>query len=206
MDKLVGAIQSVNPQNESELKQLRSLLQKEEATLIKNLSVLDDVLNALDPVTHSLGYAFILSTRILSPKIDANKFLSQAHRFLINANNNQIRLVGNRYGAIAKKYAQICIESGQAMKAIKPLRLAVVKLRPNSDTLTPVHSDLIQCCLISKNYAAALQTLDEEIFEVNSDSTGVSPRDFLLYYYYGGMVYTGLKEYKKAFSFFRTVS
>lgn len=33
--------------------------------------------------------------------------------------------------------------------------------------------------------------------------TGVTPKDLLLYYYYGGLVYTGVKEYKKALSSFR---
>jgi hypothetical protein len=60
MDKLVGAIQQTNVNNETELKQLRSILHKEEQILIKNLPVLDDVLNVLDPSVHSLAYAFIL--------------------------------------------------------------------------------------------------------------------------------------------------
>lgn len=60
MDKLVGLIQSTNVNNEGDLKQLRAHLHKEEQTVIKNLPVLDDVLNVLDPAVHSLAYAFIL--------------------------------------------------------------------------------------------------------------------------------------------------
>jgi len=58
-------------------------------------------------------------------------------------------------------------------------------------------------CLLSKCYSTALPIINEEIFEVNAEAT--TPRDFLLYYYYGGMVYTGLKQFKKALGFFRMV-
>jgi len=44
-----------------------------------------------------------------------------------------------------------------------------------------------------------------EIFDVNPEATGITSKDLLLYYYYGGMVYTGLKQFKKALNFFRLV-
>jgi len=62
----------------------------------------------------------------------------------------------------------------------------------------------LQVCLVSRNYAIAGQLLnEEEILEINPDISGVAPRDMLLYYYYGGMVYTGLKDFKKALVFFK---
>jgi len=70
--------------------------------------------------------------------------------------------------------------------------------------LTPVHADFLQVCLISRCYSIAGQLLnDEEILEINPDTSGVTPKDMLLYYYYGGMVYTGLKDFKKALIFFK---
>jgi hypothetical protein len=59
MDKLVSAIQT-HSGSEQDLKQLKTLLQKEENVFMKNLSVLDEVLAALDPTAHSLGYTFVL--------------------------------------------------------------------------------------------------------------------------------------------------
>ncbi len=106
---------------------------------------------------------------------------------------------------VCRKFAEFAIESNQAMRAIKPLRLAIKKLRPNSETLTPVHSDFLQVCLIAKNYNIALPIIEEEISDVNSDVTATTPRDLLLYYYYGGMIYTGLKQYKDALGFFKMV-
>lgn len=97
------------------------------------------------------------------------------------------------------------IESGQAIKAVKPLRNAVLRLRMNSECLTPIHADFLQVCILSKCYSVAVPLLDEDIYEVNPDQTGTTPRDFMLYYYYGGLVYTGVKNFERAFKFFRTV-
>jgi COP9 signalosome complex subunit 3 len=106
---------------------------------------------------------------------------------------------------VCRKYAQVAIEANQALKAIKPLRCALNRLRFNSETLTPVHADYLQVCLVAKFYSAALPVLEEEIFDVNPEVSSSTPKDLLLYSYYGGMVYTGLKEYKKALTYFKTV-
>jgi COP9 signalosome complex subunit 3 len=78
-------------------------------------------------------------------------------------------------------------------------------MKPSSESLTPIHCDFLQVCLISKCYSIAQPILDEEIFDVNPEATAVTSRDMLLYYYYGGLIYTGLKDYKKALAFFRQV-
>jgi hypothetical protein len=59
MDKIVGTIQNLSS-TESDLKQLKVLLGKEENLILKSIPVLDEVLNVLDPSVHSLGWAFIL--------------------------------------------------------------------------------------------------------------------------------------------------
>jgi len=73
----------------------------------------------------------------------------------------------------------------------------------NSESLTPIHGDFLQLCLLAKCYHIAVPILNDEILEVNPDLTGVTSRDMLLYFYYGGMIYTGVKQYKQAFGFFR---
>jgi len=47
--------------------------------------------------------------------------------------------------------------------------------------------------------------LEEELFEVNAEATGVTPKDLLCYYYYAGRVYVGMKLYKKALESFKLV-
>jgi len=203
MDKLLGAIQSLSS-NENDLKQLKNLLQKEETIFLKNLSVLDEALNVLDFFDHSLGVVYILGAKIMAQKIDPQKFMNQAQKFFLACNPIQIRLATTKFSQICRRYTEFSVESNQALRAIKPLRSALRKLRPNSETLTSVHVDLVQVCILAKCYHIALPILEEEIFDV-PDGKGVYPKDVLLYYYYGGLVYTGLKKYKKALDFFKVV-
>jgi len=176
-----------------------------ENIITKNIQVLDEVLNVLDPAQHSLGYVFILAAKAGSQKTDPAKFLGLVVRFLSSCNAAQIRLAPNKVAIVCRRFKELSVEANQPHRAIKALRTAVTKLRTGSDSLTPVHADLMQVCLLAKNYSAALPILDTEIYDVNQETSSVTPKDMLLYYYYGGLLYTGMKEYKKAFSFFRMV-
>jgi len=200
----VLAIQS-GSSNEQDLKQLKTTLLKEEVVFSKNLNLLDDVLAALDPSAHSLGYVVILATKASSQKLDGAKFLNQTQRFLNQCSSNQIRLLPTKFTSVARKFTELCIESGNALRAVKPIRSALKKSRASSECLTPLHADLLQVCLLSKCYSVARPILAEEVFDVTPESTAVTPKDYLLYYYYGGMIFTGLKDYKQALTFFRMV-
>jgi hypothetical protein len=59
MDKIVSAINQLS-NSDADLKTLKNLLQKEEGTILKNIGVLDEVLNVLDVQQNSLGFAYIL--------------------------------------------------------------------------------------------------------------------------------------------------
>jgi len=189
--------------NDNDLKQLRGFLMKEESTLMRNLNVLDESLAVINPANQSLIYTFLLSARATG-KIDPGKFLPQVITLINNCSANQIHHVAAKFSHICRKFAEVMIELNQAIRAIKPLRNAIKKLRTTSERLTPIHADFLQVCLLAKCYSAALQVLDEEIFEVTSDSA-VIPKDMLLFYYYGGLVFTGLKQFKKALDSFRMV-
>ena len=47
---------------------------------------------------------------------------------------------------------------------------------------------------------------DQPIFSVDPAATGLTPLHFLRYFYYGGIVYTGVKRWKHALDSFLTVS
>lgn len=47
---------------------------------------------------------------------------------------------------------------------------------------------------------------DQPIFSVDPAATGLTPVQFLRYFYYGGVVYTGVKQWKRALDSFLTVS
>jgi COP9 signalosome complex subunit 3 len=88
---------------------------------------------------------------------------------------------------------------------MKFLLEGIKNFRPHSECLTPLHSEYVCCCLKAMNFKAALKVLEEPIYDIEPGLTGLTPKDMVLYYYYGGMVYIGLKQFTKAFSFFDTV-
>lgn len=64
-----------------------------------------------------------------------------------------------------------------------------------------------QCCIAAKCYSLGARFLeDQPIFSVDPAATGLTPVQFLRYFYYGGIVYTGVKQWKHALDSFLTVS
>ena len=60
MDKVISAIKDC-PNTESDLRNLRSLLLKEEGTILKHFNAVDDILQSIiDPSQHTLAYIFFL--------------------------------------------------------------------------------------------------------------------------------------------------
>lgn len=108
-------------------------------------------------------------------------------------------------GRIAHRFLEVAVELKQPMRAIHPLRVAIAKIRQSPEQLTPVHADFVQACLCAKNYKAAVAVLEDELFDLDPSATGITPREVMRYYYYGGMIYAGLKEYRKALEFFKMV-
>jgi hypothetical protein len=60
MNQLVVQIQALSGSNVEDLKQLKTLLSKNDEQLAKNCDKLDEYLNILDPATQSLGFMFFL--------------------------------------------------------------------------------------------------------------------------------------------------
>jgi len=92
------------------------------------------------------------------------------------------------------------------LRAVFPLQQAVLKASSSPEHLTPIHPDFLQVCLQAKVYNAALPVLEQEILDIDPASTNLTPQDMLRYFYYGGNVYIGLKQYKKALEMFKLVS
>jgi COP9 signalosome complex subunit 3 len=107
---------------------------------------------------------------------------------------------------VCQKFAEIHQEQKTPLAAIKLLKIAITKLRPNSESLTPLHADFLQTCLLAKDYRAALPVLSDEVLALaNPETYNLKAKDVLRFFYYGGMVYTGVKNFGKALEFFRMV-
>ena len=59
LNKLITNIQGLSD-SDADLKQLKTLLNKNEEAMAKNTNLLEDALGTLDPHRHSLGWLFLL--------------------------------------------------------------------------------------------------------------------------------------------------
>ena len=67
-------------------------------------------------------------------------------------------------------------------------------------------SALVTTCSVFILFQAALPFLDADITDISKEGGHYDAKHFLLYFYYGGMIYTALKQYTRALYFFETVS
>jgi len=146
-----------------------------------------------------LGWLFILCAKLRTSSSDSQRFILQVQKFVDECQNQQIRLAPVKFCQLCRRYAETSIST--PLRAIKTLRTAILKVLTSPGSLTSIHSDLMQCCLLAKCYNVAIPILEDEIQEV--DPQNLNQKDYLTYYYYGGMIYVGLKKYHKALEMFK---
>eukprot|EP00761_Pharyngomonas_kirbyi_P009200 gb/GECH01009215.1/.p1 GENE.gb/GECH01009215.1/~~gb/GECH01009215.1/.p1 ORF type:complete len:430 (+),score=68.39 gb/GECH01009215.1/:1-1290(+) len=201
MDVIVGAIKDAK--KESDFEKLKKELNNRIDYMYKYASQLNGALASLQNKKNTLGVVFLLYVKTLMPNVD-HRFISQVESLLQDFDVEQARKTEDKFGLVVHRYTKVLLETNPT-RGIPLIKNALVKFRLSSDNITPLHSDYVSLCLKAQNYKAALWLLETRIFQVNPKRSGCTPRDLLLYYYYGGMIYTGLKKYNQARQFFETV-
>jgi len=85
---------------------------------------------------------------------------------------------------------------------IPPLLKAITKIQLNETSLTSVHSDVCKLCLASKCFAPAVNNLlNVDYIDIAKEATQ-NPKYILLFFYYGGMIFTALKKYERALYYY----
>lgn len=184
--------------------QLDDLQKKLEANIDKLRQMTGHVstaLKALRPDEHAMGITYLLFAKATLPKLDES-FLIEVEGFVGGMDGEQTRRAANRFVYITNRYMELCRDNNLSNRGIRTLQTAVQRFRKSSEFLTPVHSQLLCLCLKSKNYKIGYNLIENKIFDIDTDITGLTPRDMLLYYYYGGLIYIGMKEYAKAYNFY----
>uniref|UniRef100_A0A3B4FCS1 COP9 signalosome complex subunit 3 n=1 Tax=Pundamilia nyererei TaxID=303518 RepID=A0A3B4FCS1_9CICH len=162
----------------SQMTQLCELINKSGELLAKNLSHLDTVLGALDIQEHSLGVLAVLTT--------------VEHVFLSLLDLN----------ILACSSGPDCFQHIWPLRGVVVLKQAIDKMQMNTNQLTSVHADLCQLCLLAKCFKPALPFLEVDMMDICKENGAYDAKHFLCYYYYGGMIYTGLKNFERALYFY----
>ena len=63
----------------------------------------------------------------------------------------------------------------------------------------------LKLCLLAKCFKPVLPFLELDMMDICKENGAYDAKHFLCYYYYGGMIYTGLKNFERALYFYEQV-
>jgi len=165
-------------------------------------SVLESELKLVNQYT--IGWCFLLHGKASSDlKYDVEYMARQIRHLCLHGDQEQLVMCSKEFSILCETLAQILTSSRTTkwITYINPLQTAIQKIvGTNRNLLTPAHALFALVCLKAMCFDAALSIIDVPIFNVD---VTLSSLDYLSYFYYCGMIYTGLKNYKKAIENFR---
>uniref|UniRef100_F7G942 COP9 signalosome complex subunit 3 n=2 Tax=Ornithorhynchus anatinus TaxID=9258 RepID=F7G942_ORNAN len=201
LEQFVNSVRQLSAQGQ--MTQLCELINKSGELLAKNLSHLDTVLGALDVQEHSLGVLAVLFVKFSMPSVpDFETLFSQVQLFISTCNGEHIRYATDTFAGLCHQLTNALVERKQPLRGIGILRQAIDKMQMNTNQLTSIHADLCQLCLLAKCFKPALPYLDVDMMDICKENGAYDAKHFLCYYYYGGMIYTGLKNFERALYFY----
>lgn len=205
LEQFVNNVRTLSAQGN--FRELCDLLNKSTEVLMKNGQHLDNVLETLDLQQHSLGVLAVLCVKFSLPALattpDHHELLfAQAQEFIIGCNGEQVRFAPDTYAELCHLLTHSLVELKLPLRGIDLMRRAIRKIQLFDSQLTSIHADLCQLCLLAKCFKPALEFLNTDITSISQEGGQFDAKYFLLYYYYGGMIYTALKNYDRALYFF----
>ncbi|XP_041062492.1 COP9 signalosome complex subunit 3 isoform X3 [Cetorhinus maximus] len=201
LEQFVNSVRQLSSQGQ--MTQLCDLINKSGELLAKNLSHLDTVLGALDVQEHSLGVLAVLYVKFSMPSIpDFETLFSQVQLFISTCNGEHIRYATDTFAGLCHQLTNALVERKQPLRGISILKQAIDKMQMNTNQLTSVHADLCQLCLLAKCFNPAIPYLEVDMTDICKENGAYDAKHFLCYYYYGGMIYTGLKNFERALYFY----
>lgn len=161
------------------------------------LDQLNTALDTFEVQHHSAAVLCILRAKLhLQQLPQADPVIEQTRHFLASFNGEHIRLLPAMFADLCHRFCRLLISRHEAIKGIACLVRAVRTVQRHDAELTAVHCDLCELCLSAKCLKPALAILDVDISDMRPP---LDCREYLLYYYYGGMIYLALKRYDRAF-------
>lgn len=205
LEQFVNNVRTLSAQGN--FRELCEFLNKSTEVLMKNGQHLDNVLETLDLQQHSLGVLAVLCVKFSLPAPSATPdhhelLFAQAQEFITGCNGEQVRFAPDTYAELCHLLTHSLAELKVPLRGIDLIRQAIRKIQLFDSQLTSIHADLCQLCLLAKCFKPALVFLNTDITSISQEGGQFDTKYFLLYYYYGGMIYAALKNYDRALYFF----
>jgi len=200
LDQFVNQVQTLS--GEGKFHELYEHLTKSQEVLVRNPGLLDNVLDSLDMQQHSMGYMAVLTAKIHHIDNNWDDLLQKVDTFVSQCNGEQVRYAAHSFAEMCHLMTQELINRGTAQRGIGLMTRAIRKIQLTETSLTTIHADLCKLCLIAKCFPPALAFLNTDINQINKENNQFDASYLLLYYYYGGCIYTAVKQFERAFYFF----
>ncbi|KAF9428948.1 COP9 signalosome complex subunit 3 [Podila epigama] len=165
----------------------------------------NDPLDAISPELHSLAYLYFLLYRCKASHGFHPALMEKVWAFVNTCNGEHVRRASEKALSFADALVKIATDSRQPIIAIRPLVIFIQRLQASPGQLTMLHPLLAKTCLLAQSCKDILPILNNDISDVDPQYTHVNYKDFLLYHYYGGMIFAYTKNFERAVEFFRLV-
>lgn len=201
MEDFIVAVKTLSV--DKNYQQLSDVLNKNTEQLLQNATNIDLVVGALDPEQHALAFIALLSLKTtLSNCGDFELMFTQIQQCVNMCPADQIQVSQNPFCHVCHFLAAQLVERKEPLKGIKIIATAITKIQTSTLQLTSLHADLMQLCLLAKCFKPAFRFLEENITDIVKEDIQIDSKQFLLYFYYGGMIYTALKKFDRALFFY----
>jgi COP9 signalosome complex subunit 3 len=201
LEQFVVTVRNLSSQGSFD--QLSEYISKNSEILSKNWTHLEDVMQTLDLQEHSLGIMAILCAKLSQPNVENETLFIQIQEFIVGCNGEQIRASPETFASLCHLLTQRLIDQRQSIRGIDLLTNAINKIQLSPSQLTSIHADICQLCLLAKCVKPALHFLDIDITDISKENGHYDVKYFLLYYFYGGIIYAILKNYDRSLYFFQ---
>lgn len=190
-------------QHSGSWRELYEFLGKSPDFLMRNVEHLDHMLEILDPQLHSLGVLAVYMVKFMAANLnvpqnqqvptDPETLITNVSKFILVCNGEQIRSAPDSckcscfsffffvlhvilflVAELCSQLTQYLVEREMPARGILPLACAIRKARMNENQLTSIHSHFLQLCLMAQNLRPALEFINVDISDINSEVNNVS--------------------------------
>lgn len=210
MEALLKKIRQMSS-GDSSRQELLKYLAIQETNFKLNADNMLPLVNMLSLPQHTLPTMFILSTRFdlmqtLNPT-QWGDWVSVGIRFLKAFDLADALLDIKRLYKVANllSYFIFVVSSNLQKGTLDELYsglINVVNLTAKPGELTPLHAEITKLALVLKRPHLALHLISQDYCSVSKKQTGLDAKQVILFFYYGGSIWLGLKEYERAADYY----
>lgn len=146
-----------------------------------------------------------LSRLIHSIQEDPNYDIEEVRELVSDTSGPDIRDASKLFIQLCHLITDTLVRTRRAVTGISLLSDAIMKLQQSGSQLTPLHSDFCLLCLEAKCFNPALVYLEIDYTEIKIEQRNEDTKQVVLFYYYGGLIYSAIKNFERASFCFEVV-